>query len=72
MGMGLNMTAYDLVIVAIFIFFMARGIWVGLLGQVTVIEGWVEEVQARAKAGQAIFTFEEKSPQLLESVATCD
>ena len=37
MGMGLNMTAYDLVIVAIFIFFMARGIWVGLLGQVTVI-----------------------------------
>jgi membrane protein required for colicin V production len=37
MGMGLNMTAYDLVIVAIFVFFMARGIWVGLLGQVTVI-----------------------------------
>lgn len=37
MGMGVDMTAYDLVIVAIFIFFMARGIWVGLLGQVTVI-----------------------------------
>ncbi len=37
MGIGLNMMAYDLVIVAIFIFFMARGIWVGLLGQVTVI-----------------------------------
>jgi len=37
MGMGVDMTAYDLVIVAIFIFFVARGIWVGLLGQVTVI-----------------------------------
>jgi membrane protein required for colicin V production len=37
MDMGLNMTAYDLVIVVIFVFFMARGIWVGLLGQVTVI-----------------------------------
>ena len=37
MGIGLNMMAYDIVIVAIFIFFMARGIWVGLLGQVTVI-----------------------------------
>ncbi len=37
MGMGINMTAYDLVIVAIFVFFVARGIWVGLLGQVTVI-----------------------------------
>jgi membrane protein required for colicin V production len=37
MGIGLNMTAYDLVIVAIFVFFMARGIWVGLLGQLTVI-----------------------------------
>lgn len=37
MGMGVDMMAYDLVIVAIFIFFVARGIWVGLLGQVTVI-----------------------------------
>jgi len=37
MDIGVDMTAYDLVIVAIFIFFMARGIWVGLLGQVTVI-----------------------------------
>ena len=37
MGMGLNMTAYDLAIIAVFVFFMARGIWVGLLGQVTVI-----------------------------------
>lgn len=37
MGLGVDMTAYDLVIVAIFIFFVARGIWVGLLGQVTVI-----------------------------------
>lgn len=37
MGMGLNMTGYDLVIAAIFVFFMARGIWVGLLRQVTVI-----------------------------------
>ncbi len=37
MGMGLNMAGYDLVIAAIFVFFMVRGIWVGLLGQVTVI-----------------------------------
>jgi membrane protein required for colicin V production len=37
MGLGLNMTGYDLVIIALFAFFMARGIWVGLLGQVTVI-----------------------------------
>lgn len=37
MGIGLNMTGYDLVIAAIFVFFMARGVWVGLLGQVTVI-----------------------------------
>ena len=37
MGMGVDITGYDLVIVAIFIFFVARGIWVGLLGQVTVI-----------------------------------
>jgi len=34
---GLELTGYDLVIIAIFAFFMARGIWVGLLGQVTVI-----------------------------------
>ncbi|MCX5869940.1 MAG: CvpA family protein [Deltaproteobacteria bacterium] len=37
MGIGADITAYDLVIVAIFVFFVARGIWVGLLGQVTVI-----------------------------------
>ena len=37
MDIGFNLTAYDLVIAAIFIFFVARGIWVGLLGQVTVI-----------------------------------
>ncbi|MBU4236366.1 MAG: CvpA family protein [Proteobacteria bacterium] len=37
MDIGFNMTAYDLVIIAIFVFFMARGIWVGLLGQVTVL-----------------------------------
>lgn len=34
---GLELTGYDLVVIAIFAFFMARGIWVGLLGQVTVI-----------------------------------
>lgn len=34
---GLELTVYDLVVIAIFAFFMARGIWVGLLGQVTVI-----------------------------------
>jgi len=34
---GLELTGYDLVIIVIFAFFMARGIWVGLLGQVTVI-----------------------------------
>lgn len=37
MGSGLELTAYDLVIIAIFALFTARGIWVGLLGQVTVI-----------------------------------
>jgi membrane protein required for colicin V production len=37
MDIGMGMTVYDLVIAAIFVFFMARGIWVGLLGQITVI-----------------------------------
>jgi len=37
MGSGLELTAYDLVIIAIFTLFTARGIWVGLLGQLTVI-----------------------------------
>lgn len=37
MDMGMGMTVYDLVIAAIFVFFTARGIWVGLLGQVTVL-----------------------------------
>jgi membrane protein required for colicin V production len=34
---GLNMNGYDLLIAAIFVFFMARGIWVGLLHQITVV-----------------------------------
>lgn len=34
---GLNMNGYDLAIAAIFVFFMARGIWVGLLHQITVV-----------------------------------
>ena len=37
MDIGMGMTVYDLVIAAIFVFFTVRGIWVGLLGQVTVI-----------------------------------
>lgn len=36
-GIGMGMTVYDLVIVAIFVFFIARGVWVGLLGQITVL-----------------------------------
>lgn len=37
MDIGFDLTVYDLVITAIFIFFMLRGIWVGFLNQVTVI-----------------------------------
>ncbi len=37
MDIGMGMTVYDLVIIAIFVFFIARGIWVGLLGQITVL-----------------------------------
>lgn len=34
---GLNMSGYDAVIAAIFVFFMARGLWVGFLRQLTVV-----------------------------------
>lgn len=37
MDIGMGLTVYDLVIVAIFVFFVARGVWVGLLGQITVL-----------------------------------
>lgn len=37
MDIGMGLTVYDLVIAAIFVFFTVRGIWVGLLGQITVI-----------------------------------
>lgn len=37
MDIGFDLTVYDLVITAIFVFFMLRGIWVGFLNQVTVI-----------------------------------
>ncbi|MEK6202237.1 MAG: CvpA family protein [Desulfobulbaceae bacterium] len=37
MDIGIDLTIYDLVITAIFVFFMVRGIWVGFLNQVTVI-----------------------------------
>ena len=37
MDIGFDLTVYDLVIAAIFVFFMVRGIWVGFLNQVTVI-----------------------------------
>lgn len=34
---GINMSGYDVVIAAIFVFFMARGLWVGFLRQLTVV-----------------------------------
>lgn len=37
MGSGLELTAYDFVIIGLFVLFTARGIWVGFLGQLTVI-----------------------------------
>lgn len=37
MDIGIDLTVYDLVISAIFVFFMVRGIWVGFLNQLTVI-----------------------------------
>ena len=37
MDIGIDLTLYDLVISAIFVFFIIRGIWVGFLNQVTVI-----------------------------------
>ncbi|MBW6520086.1 MAG: CvpA family protein [Desulfoarculaceae bacterium] len=37
MDLGIDLTAYDLVIIGIFVFFMVRGVWVGFLNQVTVI-----------------------------------
>lgn len=37
MDIGIDLTVYDLVISAIFVFFIIRGIWVGFLNQVTVI-----------------------------------
>jgi membrane protein required for colicin V production len=36
-GADFNMNGYDLAITVIFVFFVVRGIWVGLLRQVTVI-----------------------------------
>ncbi len=37
MDIGIDLTVYDLVISAIFVFFIIRGIWVGFVNQVTVI-----------------------------------
>ena len=37
MDIGIDLTVYDLVVSAIFVLFMVRGIWVGFLNQLTVI-----------------------------------